>query len=66
MYVTYIFPLKIFFVSLVVRLKTKNLDEDLLKILDSLDTSNFPKDHPLRIESRGSKLGYFKSETGTK
>ncbi len=51
--------------SLVVRLKTKNLDEDLIKILPSLDTSNFPKDHPLRIESRGSKLGYFKSETGT-
>ena len=47
-------------------MKTKNLVEDLLKILHSLDTSNFPKDHPLRIESRGSKLGYFKSETGTK
>ena len=50
--------------SLVVRLKTKNLNKDLLKIIHSLDTSNFPKDHPLRIEDRGSKLGYFKSETG--
>ena len=50
--------------SFIIRLRTKNLDEDYKLIEDSLDTSNFPKDHPLRKPERASQLGYFKSETG--
>lgn len=50
--------------SFVIRLKTKNLDADYRLIEKSLDTSNFPKDHPLYRPDRASQLGYFKSETG--
>ena len=49
--------------SLIIRLRTKNLDEDYRLIEESLDTSNFPQDHPLRKPERASQLGFFKSET---
>ena len=50
--------------SFVLRLKTKNIEKDYKKIEETLDTSNFPQNHPLRKPERASQLGFFKSETG--
>ena len=50
--------------SLIIRLRTRNLDADYQRIQHSLDTSNFPIGHPLRRPERASQLGFFKSETG--
>ena len=50
--------------SLIIRLRTRDLDADYRHIERSLDTSNFPVNHPLRRADRASQLGYFKSETG--
>ena len=51
--------------SLIIRLRTKNVDEDLKMISSSLDTSNFPSDHELFSNERAAKLGFFKSEVGS-
>ena len=50
--------------SLIIRLKTRDLDSDYRLIEESLDTSNFDDGHPLKKKERGAQLGYFKSETG--
>lgn len=50
--------------SLIIRLRTKDIDSDYRLIEGSLDTSNFDKGHPLRKPERASQLGFFKSETG--
>ena len=50
--------------SLVLKLKSSDIEGDFKKIEDTLDTSNFPDGHPLKHPERASELGYFKSEVG--
>lgn len=50
--------------SLILRLRSEDIDEDYGRIYQTLDTSNFSKNHKLFTPSRASKLGYFKSEVG--
>lgn len=50
--------------SLIIRLRTSDVDKDLEKISHVLDTSNFPPNHRLYSTARASQLGYFKSEVG--
>ena len=41
---------------------TSDLEGDLLKIIDELDTSEYPKDHMLYSEKNKKKVGTFKNE----
>ena len=50
--------------SLVLRLKSSDIEADYKAIEAGLDTSNFPVGHPLRDINKASELGYFKSEVG--
>ena len=48
--------------SFVICLHTLNLNNDLKKISNTLDTSNFNKQHPLYSPEHASELFYFKME----
>ena len=48
--------------SLMVCLQSKNLNKDLEKIREMLDTSNFNKNHPLYLPDHASELFYVKME----
>ena len=48
--------------SLMVCLQSKNLNKDLEKIRETLDTSNFNKNHPLYSPDHASELFYVKME----
>lgn len=49
--------------SLCYHIETQNLYEDMKKIKDKLDTSNYPKDHTLYDEKNMCVLGKMKDET---
>lgn len=51
--------------SLVLKLRSDNIERDLGYLNSGLDTSNFPESHPLYTKSKQSELGFFKSEVGT-
>ena len=52
---------------MVLNIYTEDLYSDLEKIKDHLDTSNYPKDHPLySIVSKKKIIGKFKDELGGK
>ena len=44
--------------------ETSDLHADMAGMMQWLNTSNFPSDHPLYSTANKRKLGYFKSETG--
>ena len=48
--------------SLMVCLQSKNIKQDLEKIKETLDTSNFNKNHPLYSPKNASELFYVKME----
>ena len=48
--------------SLMICLQSKNINEDLKKIGDTLDTSNFNKNHPLYSSKNASELFFVKME----
>ena len=48
--------------SLIICLQSKNINEDLKKIGDTLDTSNFNKNHPLYSSKNASELFFVKME----
>lgn len=48
--------------SLLLHLRTKNLNSDLLSLIDTLDTSNYPPDHPLFSNKHKKLYGKFKDE----
>ena len=48
--------------SLTYHLTTNNLDADLKDLQDHLDTSNYPKDHPLYSTQNAKVRGKFKNE----
>ena len=50
--------------SLVLKLKSDNIERDLGYLNSGLDTSNFPECHPLYTKAKQSELGFFKSEVG--
>jgi hypothetical protein len=52
--------------SLCYEIKTNDLYDDLLKIKDKLDTSNFPKNNKLFSNDNMIEIGKFKSETTDK
>lgn len=51
--------------SFILRVFTKNLDEDLFNIRKTLDTSNYPEDSKLHTREREKQLFYFKNESPT-
>ena len=51
--------------SFIIKLKTKDINSDLIKIKSHLDTSNFPPSHRLYSKDNASKIGFFKSEIGS-
>jgi len=50
--------------SFIFLVETPDLHADMTGMMQWLDTSNFPPDHPLYSTANKRKLGYFKSETG--
>lgn len=52
--------------SLVLNIYTEDLYSDLEKIKNHLDTSNYPKDHPLFSNTNKKVIGKFKDELGGK
>ena len=50
--------------SFIFLVETPDLHADMAGMMQWLDTSNFPPDHPLYSTANKRKLGYFKSETG--
>ena len=52
--------------SMVLNIYTEDLYSDLDKIKDHLDTSNYPKDHPLYSNDNKKVIGKFKDELGGK
>ena len=52
--------------SYIFALYCKDIDEELNKLRDHIDFSNFSKSHPLFDDSRKGQLGLLKSETGEK
>ena len=48
--------------SLMICLQSKNINKDLKKIADTLDTSNFNKNHLLYSPKNASKLFFVKME----
>ena len=52
--------------SLFLSIKTKNIYEDMEKILDKLDTAEYPKDHPLHSKKNEKVIGKFKDELNGK
>jgi len=51
--------------SLCCQITTHDLYDDMGQLLDQLDTSNFPVDHPQYSQKNRRVLGKFKSETGS-
>lgn len=51
--------------SFILSIESKNPWDELEPFKEKLDTSNFDKKHPLYSLSNASKLGCFKSETGS-
>uniref|UniRef100_A0A8D8TAN0 DNA-directed DNA polymerase n=1 Tax=Cacopsylla melanoneura TaxID=428564 RepID=A0A8D8TAN0_9HEMI len=49
--------------SLLLHLKTNSLYEDMYSIIDTLDTSNYPPNHPLYSEKWKKIVGKFKDES---
>ena len=49
--------------SLLYYIETETLTEDLMEILDQLDTASYPKDHPLYSIVNNKIIGKFKDET---
>jgi hypothetical protein len=49
--------------SFILRVYTKNLDEDLFNIRKTLDTSNYPEESKLHTREREKQLFYFKNES---
>ena len=52
--------------SLCYHVETENIYNDMLGDLESYDTSNYPKGHPLYSAKNGKVLGKFKDETASK
>lgn len=48
--------------SLLLHLRTKNLNSDLHSLIDTLDTSNYTPDHPLFSNKHKKLYGKFKDE----
>ncbi len=48
--------------SFVLKIKTDDLQKDLMNLKDNFDFSNYPKDHPLYDSSKKKVPGYFKDE----
>jgi len=51
--------------SLCCQITTRDLYDDMGQMMDQLDTSNFPIDHPQYSQKNRRVLGKFKSETGS-
>ncbi|CAC5362594.1 unnamed protein product [Mytilus coruscus] len=52
--------------SIFLNIKTEDIYEDMKKIEDELDTSGYPKDHPLYSEKNKKVIGKFKDELNGK
>ena len=52
--------------SVIIEIQTESLHEDMLKLLQHYDTSNFTPDHPLYTDKNKKVLGKFKDEMGGK
>ena len=52
--------------SLVLNIYTEDLYKELENIKDELDTSDYPKDHPLYSDENKKVVGKFKDELGGK
>ena len=48
--------------SFVLKIRTDDLQKDLMELKDHFDFSNYPKDHPLYDASKKKVPGYFKDE----
>ena len=48
--------------SMILNIKTKDIYKDMEEIIDELDTSGYPKDHPLYSEKNKKVIGKFKDE----
>ncbi|CAG2239806.1 unnamed protein product [Mytilus edulis] len=52
--------------SMILSVKTKDIYKDMEEIIDELDTSGYPKDHPLYSEKNKKVIGKFKDELNGK
>ncbi|XP_071138806.1 uncharacterized protein [Mytilus edulis] len=52
--------------SMILNIKTKDIYKDMEEIIDELDTSGYPKDHPLYSEKNKKVIGKFKDELNGK
>ena len=52
--------------SMILNIKTEDVYKDMEKLLDELDTSGYPKDHPLYSEENKKVIGKFKDELNGK
>ncbi|CAC5392644.1 unnamed protein product [Mytilus coruscus] len=52
--------------SIFLKIETEDVYEDMKKIEDELDTSGYPKDHPLYSEKNKKVIGKFKDELNGK
>ena len=48
--------------SIFLSIKTKDIYEDMKEIIDELDTSEYPEDHPLHSKKNKKVIGKFKDE----
>ena len=52
--------------SIFLNVKTENIYKDMEEIKDELDTSDYPRDHPLYSEENKKVIGKFKDELNGK
>ena len=52
--------------SMIFNIKTKDIYKDMEEIIDELDTSGYPKDHPLYSEKNKKVIGKFEDELNGK
>ena len=52
--------------SMILNIKTEDVYKDMEKLLDELDTSGYPRDHPLYSEKNKKVIGKFKDELNGK
>ncbi|XP_071124236.1 uncharacterized protein [Mytilus edulis] len=52
--------------SMILSVKTKDIYKDMEEMIDELDTSGYPKDHPLYSEKNKKVIGKFKDELNGK
>ena len=52
--------------SIILNIKTEDVYKDMEEIKDELDTSDYPKDHPLHSEKNKKVIGKFKDELNGK